>query len=190
MRIVLGVAVALTLVIGLTSCSTEDLRQADARSAVQRTVSARSGYSGDVHCTGNPKPWFVEQAGFSLRLHCAPRRPGLRLVPGHTRKRGMGGGARAAQRRLRRAGLSRRLRRRHEAGTKVARVCSRSGRYPRPMPLSPGQRLLRYDRRLGVRFVAGADEAGRGSLAGPLVVAGVLLDYGSLRGHRVSSWRS
>ncbi len=38
-----------------------------------------------------------------------------------------------------------------------------------------GQRLLRYDRRLGVRFVAGADEAGRGSLAGPLVVAGVLL---------------
>jgi ribonuclease HII len=53
------------------------------------------------------------------------------------------------------------------------------------MPLSPGQRLLRYDRRLGVRFVAGADEAGRGSLAGPLVVAGVLLDYGSLRGHRV-----
>ena len=47
-----------------------------------------------------------------------------------------------------------------------------------------GQRLLRYDRRLGVRFVAGADEAGRGSLAGPLVVAGVLLDYGSLQGRR------
>jgi ribonuclease HII len=48
-----------------------------------------------------------------------------------------------------------------------------------------GQRLLRFDRRLGVRFVAGADEAGRGSLAGPLVVAGVLLDYDSLRGHKV-----
>ena len=47
-----------------------------------------------------------------------------------------------------------------------------------------GQRLLRYDRRLGVRFVAGADEAGRGSLAGPLVVAGVLFDYESLHGHR------
>lgn len=47
-----------------------------------------------------------------------------------------------------------------------------------------GQRLLRYDRRLGVRFVAGADEAGRGSLAGPLVVAGVLFDYASLQGHR------
>ena len=48
-----------------------------------------------------------------------------------------------------------------------------------------GQTLLRFDRRLGARFVAGADEAGRGSLAGPLVVAGVLLDYGSLRDHRV-----
>ena len=53
------------------------------------------------------------------------------------------------------------------------------------MPLSTGQRLLRFDRRLEVRFVAGADEAGRGSLAGPLVVAGVLLDYEALRGHRV-----
>jgi ribonuclease HII len=55
------------------------------------------------------------------------------------------------------------------------------------VPLSTGQRLLRHDRRLGVRFVAGADEAGRGSLAGPLVVAGVLLDYEALRGHRVRS---
>jgi ribonuclease HII len=50
---------------------------------------------------------------------------------------------------------------------------------------SSGQRLLAHDRRLGVRFVAGADEAGRGSLAGPLVVAGVLLDYAALRGHCV-----
>ena len=36
-----------------------------------------------------------------------------------------------------------------------------------------------------MRFIAGADEAGRGSLAGPLVVAGVLLDYETLRGARV-----
>ncbi len=36
-----------------------------------------------------------------------------------------------------------------------------------------------------MRFVAGADEAGRGPLAGPLVVAGVLLDYECLREHRV-----
>jgi ribonuclease HII len=48
-----------------------------------------------------------------------------------------------------------------------------------------GQKLLGFDRRLGARYVAGADEAGRGSLAGPLVVAGVLLDYRCLRDHRV-----
>jgi ribonuclease HII len=48
-----------------------------------------------------------------------------------------------------------------------------------------GRKLLAFDRRLGVRFVAGVDEAGRGSLAGPLVVAGVLFDYECLRDHRV-----
>ena len=53
------------------------------------------------------------------------------------------------------------------------------------MPPSSGQRLLRFDRKLGARFVAGVDVAGRGSLAGPLVVAGVLLDYECLRDHRV-----
>jgi ribonuclease HII len=58
-------------------------------------------------------------------------------------------------------------------------------RYPRREVKRTGQKLLRFDRRLGARFVAGADEAGRGSLAGPLVVAGVLLDYASLREHRV-----
>src|SRR3954464_13493773 len=48
-----------------------------------------------------------------------------------------------------------------------------------------GQRLLRFDRSLGVRYVARTDEAGRGPLAGPLVVAGVLLDYDCLRDHKV-----
>jgi len=48
-----------------------------------------------------------------------------------------------------------------------------------------GRRLLQFDRSLGARFVAGADEAGRGPLAGPLVVAGVLLDYDCLREHKV-----
>jgi ribonuclease HII len=38
-------------------------------------------------------------------------------------------------------------------------------------------RLFSFDRGLGCRFVAGVDEAGRGSLAGPLVAAAVLLDY-------------
>jgi ribonuclease HII len=48
-----------------------------------------------------------------------------------------------------------------------------------------GRKLLSFDRRLGVRYVAGADEAGRGSLAGPLVTAAVLFDYECLRDHRV-----
>jgi len=41
---------------------------------------------------------------------------------------------------------------------------------------SRGRRLVQHDRRLGVRFVVGADEAGRGCLAGPLVAGAVLLD--------------
>jgi ribonuclease HII len=48
-----------------------------------------------------------------------------------------------------------------------------------------GRKLLNFDRKLGVRFVAGADEAGRGSLAGPLVTAAVRFDYACLRDHRV-----
>ena len=43
-----------------------------------------------------------------------------------------------------------------------------------------GRRLFAFDRRLGFRLVAGADEAGRGCLAGPLVAAGVLFDYEAL----------
>lgn len=45
-------------------------------------------------------------------------------------------------------------------------------RTPRPT----GRRLFAFDRDLGRRFVAGADEAGRGCLAGPLVAAAVLFD--------------
>ncbi len=43
-----------------------------------------------------------------------------------------------------------------------------------------GRRLFAFDRRLGFRWVAGADEAGRGCLAGPLVAAGVLFDLEAL----------
>jgi ribonuclease HII len=43
-----------------------------------------------------------------------------------------------------------------------------------------GRRLFAFDRRLGVRWVAGADEAGRGCLAGPLVAAAVLFDVDAL----------
>jgi ribonuclease HII len=43
-----------------------------------------------------------------------------------------------------------------------------------------GRRLFQHDRGLGLRFVAGADEAGRGCLAGPLVAAAVLFDLDAL----------
>jgi ribonuclease HII len=39
-----------------------------------------------------------------------------------------------------------------------------------------GRRLFAFDRELGARYVAGADEAGRGCLAGPLVAAAALFD--------------
>lgn len=45
-------------------------------------------------------------------------------------------------------------------------------------------KLIRHDRELGVRFVAGADEVGRGSLAGPLAAAAVVLDLNKLQGAR------
>lgn len=63
-------------------------------------------------------------------------------------------------------------------------ACASSGssrRYSRAVQRT-GPKLLAFDRRLGVRWVAGTDEAGRGCLAGPLVSAGVLLDYERLHG--------
>jgi ribonuclease HII len=57
-----------------------------------------------------------------------------------------------------------------------------AARTRRKAPARPGRRLLAFDRALGTRFVAGADEAGRGCLAGPLVTAAVLLDHERLRG--------
>ena len=57
----------------------------------------------------------------------------------------------------------------------------RPARCPRPADARPTRarqpRLFAFDRGLGVRLVAGADEAGRGCLAGPLVAAAVLFDY-------------
>jgi ribonuclease HII len=56
----------------------------------------------------------------------------------------------------------------------------------RPGRRRPAARLFAHDRSFGVRRVAGADEAGRGCLAGPLVVAAVCLDLDGLtpRGRR------
>ena len=58
--------------------------------------------------------------------------------------------------------------------TGTRRGTSTKGRARRAV--GSGRRLFAFDRALGARFVAGADEAGRGSLAGPLVAAAVLFD--------------
>jgi ribonuclease HII len=58
---------------------------------------------------------------------------------------------------------------RSRGGTKAPRTAARRR--------SSGRRLFAFDRRLGARLVVGADEAGRGCLAGPLVAAAVLFDY-------------
>lgn len=55
-----------------------------------------------------------------------------------------------------------------------------AGRKGKRRRRSSGSRLFAHDRGLGARFVAGADEAGRGSLAGPLVAAAVLFDLEKL----------
>jgi ribonuclease HII len=52
-------------------------------------------------------------------------------------------------------------------------------RKPKPSR-STGRKLFIHDRKLGHRYVAGADEAGRGCLAGPLVAAAVLFDLETL----------
>ena len=61
-----------------------------------------------------------------------------------------------------------------------ARSKSKGGPKLHKRRLRRSQRLFDFDRALGHRFVAGADEAGRGCLAGPLVAAAVLIDYESL----------
>src|ERR671935_2481483 len=55
----------------------------------------------------------------------------------------------------------------------------RSARRPKGRPRT-GRRLFAFDREIGCRYIAGADEAGRGSLAGPLVAAAVLFDLDRL----------
>ncbi len=62
------------------------------------------------------------------------------------------------------------------AGTAGAAVRRRRARTKR----RTGRRLFQFDRGLGVRWIAGADEAGRGCLAGPLVAAAVLFDVEAL----------
>ena len=64
-----------------------------------------------------------------------------------------------------------------EPGSEPEPRPARAARAAKPRPSrSNGRKLFNHDRKLGHRFVAGADEAGRGCLAGPLVAAAVLFD--------------
>jgi ribonuclease HII len=65
-------------------------------------------------------------------------------------------------------------------GPPTASEASKPSAPKRPRRRHTARRLFAFDRKLDVRLLAGADEAGRGSLAGPLVAAAVLFDYASL----------
>jgi ribonuclease HII len=64
-------------------------------------------------------------------------------------------------------------------GRPAANGASKGRRRPRNKRRT-GRRLFQFDRGLGVRWIAGADEAGRGCLAGPLAAAAVLFDMEAL----------
>src|SRR5206468_8221905 len=66
-----------------------------------------------------------------------------------------------------------------ESGAAPAPPARATPRRARSRP-SPARKLFAFDRSLGSRWVAGADEAGRGSLAGPLVAAAVLFDLSAV----------
>lgn len=62
-----------------------------------------------------------------------------------------------------------------------SRIAGAARRAPaRKKAARSGRRLFKFDRATGSRLVAGADEAGRGCLAGPLVAAAVLFDLQEL----------
>lgn len=65
-------------------------------------------------------------------------------------------------------------------GRPIASASSKGSTKAHRRRLARSRRLFAFDRGLGSRLVAGADEAGRGCLAGPLVAAAVLIDYETL----------
>lgn len=67
-------------------------------------------------------------------------------------------------------------------GSAPRRAPARAAGRRSPTGRRPATRLFAFDRGFGERVLAGADEAGRGCLAGPLVVAAVCLDLERLRG--------
>jgi len=56
-------ALLATIALGAAGCAVQGAgpEQLAARAAVERHLTARDGYDlTDIHCTGNPRPWFVE----------------------------------------------------------------------------------------------------------------------------------
>jgi ribonuclease HII len=76
------------------------------------------------------------------------------------------------------------------AGTSIRSARSSARTRRRSRRARSGQRLFAFDRRLEQRFVAGADEAGRGCLAGPLVAAAVMFDYEALTTRELRALRA
>ena len=56
----------------LAGCTAELPEQAAARNLVEIHVSQLDGYDGVVHCTRNPRAWFVERA--ATMYICTARR--------------------------------------------------------------------------------------------------------------------
>jgi hypothetical protein len=54
-------ALPLVGVLLLAGCGSESPRQADARRAVERSLSPQAYDVSRTRCTGNPAPWFVER---------------------------------------------------------------------------------------------------------------------------------
>ncbi len=59
-----GLALLAVLVVVVTAgCTPAGPEQHAARAVVERHVLPLQGYDpDDIHCTGNPRPWFIEQA--------------------------------------------------------------------------------------------------------------------------------
>lgn len=54
-------ALLLPVALLLVGCTAERPEQGAARQLVELHVSQLDGYDGEVHCTRNPRAWFVER---------------------------------------------------------------------------------------------------------------------------------
>jgi hypothetical protein len=73
MRVVLALTVACCVLVVVGCGGAEDDTQRFAREATESYVAGDSAYdAGEVHCTGNPRPWFVEHQ--ARVVICAVRR--------------------------------------------------------------------------------------------------------------------